>query len=219
MEGGDIVKNPLRKIFANLKLKNEEDNKPTKFGYLLILALIGLLLIVIGGLFQPSSDDKNMSLSTDSLTLDQKEKETFGQKKETKSEKVINLEKGYEEDLVYLLDKIQGVSEVEVMVNLNATKQKVYEKNLVIGQQTSEETDQNGGERIVEDSTKESEVVLVRQGDQEVPLLVQTKKPEVRGVLIVAKGVDHMQLKQWVVQAVSRVLDVPTHRVSVMPKN
>ncbi len=72
---------------------------------------------------------------------------------------------------------------------------------------------------MVEDENEEQQVVLVRQGDQEVPLLVETRKPEVRGVLVVAKGAEQATVQEWVVQAVSRVLDVPTHRISVMPKN
>jgi len=71
---------------------------------------------------------------------------------------------------------------------------------------------------LVEDETKETKLVYVRQGDQEVPVLVQTKKPEVRGVFIIAKGVENATVKKWVVESVSKVLDVPTYRISVMPK-
>ena len=68
------------------------------------------------------------------------------------------------------LNKIQGVSEAEVMVNLESTSIKVYEKNLIKGQQTTEETDTNGGTRETEDGTEETQTVLVRQGEREVPL-------------------------------------------------
>ena len=95
----------------------------------------------------------------------------------------------------------------------------MFEKNLITGKQITDEKDKNGGNREIEDHTEETEVVLVRQGDQEVPLQVQTKKPTVRGVFVVAKGVDHAEVKKWVVDSTSRILDVPTHRVSVMPKN
>ncbi|WP_053219249.1 stage III sporulation protein AG [Virgibacillus senegalensis] len=217
------MNNPLKNLLSHIKLKQGDDNKPTKLAYVLIVGLVGLLLIIVSGIFSSSDDGKDNMLSATPDSNTAKEQETFLAKKEDqtaeKDEEISDLESNYESQLTSLLEKIQGVSEVETMVNLDSTKQKVYEKNLVIGTQTTDETDQNGGERTLEDSTREQEVVLVRQGDKEVPLLVHTKKPDVRGVLVVAKGVDHMQVKQWVVEAVSRVLDVPTHRISVMPKN
>ena len=132
---------------------------------------------------------------------------------------VNELEQTYKKDLELMLSKIQGVENVEVMINLDSTNVKVYEKNLITGKQLTDEKDKNGGNREIEDHTEETEVVLVRQGDQEVPLLIQTKKPSVRGVLVVATGVDHATVKQWVIESTSRVLNVPTHKVSVMPKN
>lgn len=48
--------------------------------------------------------------------------------------------------------------------------------------------------------------------------MISKEKPAVAGVLVVAEGVENVQVKAWVVEAVSRVLDVAPHRVSVMPK-
>ncbi|WP_407268345.1 stage III sporulation protein AG [Radiobacillus sp. PE A8.2] len=215
------MQNPLSKLISNLKLKTGDGKKPTKLGYVLIVALIGLLLLIVGNMFQSANKDQNLAqLDTQTENLPSQEEETFMQKdEETKTDVVDDIETSYEKDLTELLEQIQGVSEVEVMVNLNSTHKKVYEKNLVIGTQTTEEIDQNGGERVIKDNSEEQQVVIVRQGDKEVPLLVQTTKPEVRGVLVVAKGADHLEVKGWVIEAVSRVLDVPTHKISVMPKN
>lgn len=186
--------------------------------YLIIIALIGLLLIIVGNLF--STESKNVKENEPFQITSEDEEITEASSKSEGIELIVEeLEESFEQDLKVMLEKIQGVSEVEVMVNIDSTNIKVYEKNLIRGQQTTDESDKNGGVRKVEDHTEESQVVLVRQGDQEVPLLVQTKKPEVRGVLVVAKGVDHATVKMWVIESVSKVLDVPTHRVSVMPKN
>ncbi|WP_369413915.1 stage III sporulation protein AG [Aquibacillus saliphilus] len=212
--------NPFEKLFSHYKLKTEDGKKPTKLGYILIIALIGLLILIVSNLFQSSSkDEPDLSLSSQDEGLSSEEQAAFLNKEDNKTSLVEEIETGYETDLINLLEKVQGISDVDVMVNLDSTNQQVYEKNLIIGTQTTEETDQNGGERYVEDATKEQQVVIVRQGDKEVPLVVQTKKPEVRGVFVVAKGVDHIELEQGVVEAVSRVLNVPSHKISVMPKN
>jgi len=203
----------IQKFLQLFQLKNLS----TKTKYLIIVALVALLLLILGNGFMTSNDTIENHM-TDTLEQTNEAEETIS--KDSPSELIVTeLEESYEKDLQKMLNNIQGVSEVEVMVNLDSTNIKVYETNLIKGQQITNESDTNGGIRKVEDQTEETQVVLVRQGDQEVPLLVQTEKPKVRGVFVVAKGVDHSEVKMWVIEAVSRVLDVPSHKVSVMPMN
>ncbi|GAA5415473.1 hypothetical protein Pryu01_00497 [Paraliobacillus ryukyuensis] len=211
------MENPFKKIFSMLKLKTKDGTKPTKVGYILIIGLIGILVLLVANMFQGQTTTQKPQTSSNQMREDLGE-ETFLQE-EKKTSNLDEVEKEYESELQALLEKIDGVSGVEVMVNLDATQKQVYEKNLIVGTQTTEETDQNGGERKIEDTSEEKQVVIVRQGEEEVPLLIQTKRPEVRGVLVVAQGVNNLEIEQWVTEAVSRVLDVPVHRISVMPKN
>ncbi|UOQ93703.1 stage III sporulation protein AG [Halobacillus shinanisalinarum] len=183
-------------------------NKPK---YFIIVGLIGVLFLVMSNFFQTPSNEAPPQQET--------VQEPTNKKQDTSEVSIGQLEVEYEKQLAPLLENISGVSEVELMINLAATKEKVYDKNLIISKQTTQETDTNGGEREIEDYSKEQQLVLVRQGDREVPLLIKTEKPEVRGVFVTAKGVDQMKVKGWVVEAVSRVLDVPSHRVSVLPKS
>ncbi len=222
-EANDLVgrrynlKNQI-KNFLQTKKSEHGGKLSKKAGYIIVVGLIGLLLLIVGNIFSSSTTDDNQSISNVASEVDKPAEETFSDKSKSTSN-VDDIESGYEDNLKEMLNNIEGVSDVEVMVNLESTKVKVYEKNLIAGQQSTTETDKSGGTREIEDNTKETQVVLVRQGDKEVPLLIRTKKPEVRGVFVVAKGVDHATVKKWVVDSVSRVLDVPTHRVSVMPKN
>jgi len=186
-----------------------------KTGFLIVFGLIGLMLLMIGNVFS-SSDNHSTGHDTE-ITPEKKTDMTAHQTSSSTSD-VQELESSYETDLEDMLNKIEGVSDAEVLVNLDSTTVKVYEKDLITNQQTTDEEDTNGGTRQVDDSTQESTVVLVRQADREVPLLVQTKKPDVRGVFVVANGVDHPSVEKWVVDSVSRVLDVPVHRISVKPK-
>ncbi len=75
-----------------------------------------------------------------------------------------------------------------------------------------------GGKRKIEDSSQEQQLVIIREGEKEVPIVIETKKPEIRGVLVVASGADNIQVKSWIIEAVTRSLGVPSHRVAVMPK-
>ncbi|MCP3032977.1 stage III sporulation protein AG [Halobacillus sp. A1] len=192
-------------------LTSKDGNSVNKRKYFIIIGIIGVLFILMSNWFQTPDTSSPPPVESDSETLSQEVEET--------SLSVEQLESEFESQLKPLLENIQGVSEVELMINLSATEEKVYDKNLIIGKQTTKETDKNGGEREIEDYSKEQQLVLVRQGDQEVPLLTKTNKPEVSGVFVTAKGVEQMKVKEWVVDAVSKVLDVPSHRVSVLPKS
>ncbi|RDW19159.1 stage III sporulation protein AG [Oceanobacillus arenosus] len=188
-----------------------------KTGYIIVLGLIGLLIIVLSNFFSPTKEEAEIDQAL--INPQPEDVEVTSAEESPLTSDVAELEKSYERDLEAMLNKIQGVTDAEVMVNLESTKVNVYEKNLIIGEQSTDENDRNGGTRKVEDRTEESQIVFVRQGDKEVPLLVKTERPKVSGVFVVAKGADHATVKSWIVEAVSRVLDVPTHRVSVMPKS
>lgn len=209
------------KLFSSDKTDSAKKIPSKKVGYVLVLALAGLLLMMIGNIFSSSSSDSNDEMNLQQQTennLQQQSREANSEEANVTSD-MEELEEIYKKDLEAMLNKVQGVSEAEVMINLDSTNVKVYEKDLIKSQQTTDESDRNGGTREVEDHTEEAQTVLVRQGDREVPLLIETKKPDVRGVFVVAKGADHASVRSWIVEAVSRVLDVPTHRISVMPKN
>ena len=116
------------------------------------------------------------------------------------------------------LDEMLGVKDTRVVVNIDSTEEQVLQKNKTTKNQTTNETDRDGGKRKVQDSSIDEQMVIIRNGDKEVPIVVQTKKPKIRGVLVVAKGAENIQVKKWIVEAVTRALDVPSYRVAVMPK-
>ncbi|MDY0405610.1 stage III sporulation protein AG [Virgibacillus sp. 179-BFC.A HS] len=206
----------IKKLLALLQSKDATGKKPNKLGYVVIIGLVGILLMIMSNIFISTPKSKEMAQSSNRQTNQAEEKGNALPASATSN--VDELESSYEKDLTAMLENIRGVSDVEVMINLDSTNIKIYEKDLITGKQVTDEKDKNGGNRQIEDNTEETHVVFVRQGDQEAPLLIQTKKPNVRGVFVVAKGVERATVKKWVVEAISRVLDVPTHRVSVMPR-
>lgn len=177
------------------------------------LALVGIIFIIFGDFFK-----KEREFELGVIHEQAESEEAVAKVNEQFITDISEMEAEYEKSLQTMLNKINGITEVEVMVNIDSTNVQMYEKDIVFGSQTTVETDQSGGRRTVEDETKETKVVYVRQGDQEVPVLLKTEKPLVRGVFIIAKGVENATVKQMVVEAVSRVLDVPTYRISVLAK-
>ncbi|MHA6251005.1 stage III sporulation protein AG [Oceanobacillus sp. CAU 1775] len=196
--------------------KDTKGKRTMKLRYFIVLGLAGILMILISNIFSSNSNNN------ENIVIDDMQNEQVKQIQnapEPSTNDINLLARAYEEDIANMLNKMQGVTEAEVMVNLDSSDVNIYERNLISGVQTTSEEDQGGGTRRVEDRTEDTQVVLVRQGDKESPVLVQTKRPEVRGVFVVAKGADQVTIKSWIIDAISSVLDVPSHRISVMPKD
>lgn len=217
-----MIKKPNPKsLFASFSLNNK--GKKVRITYLVALIFIGVAFMLLGSYFQnDDSSEPSMSLVTEEDENKGAEEENTpvfrSNDKEEEPKQDEQHERHLEEQLKNALEQIKGVTNVSVMVTVSGTETHIFEKNTQSKEQQTEETDREGGTRDVTDSTKDEEVVIIRNGDKEEPLLVQSDKPDIKGVLIVANGVDNIQVKTWVVEAVSRVLDIPSHRVSVMPR-
>src|SRR5690625_4881550 len=197
--------------------KKKKNNKKYRWPlhYMLLLGCAGILLMVLGSLFSPNEKEQELSVPP---TEELDDEPAFGSKVTEKTDPMSDYELRYENELQEVLEQIVGLSDVSVMINLAETERHMYEKDSNVKEQQTNETDREGGTRQVEDFSRDEQLVIVRQGDKEEPILTYKEKPRIRGVLVVAKGVENAEIKGWVVEAVSRVLDVPSHRVSVLPK-
>lgn len=218
----DQNKNTILKWIKQLFSKGNEDdqsNKRLSPQYVLILLSIGVLLMVFGNFFRttPSGNESEAVISAFNES-NQEDAPAFGGKNDGEPTTITEYEDRYENQLREALQDVSGISDVTIVVNVDATEEKVLQKNIITQSQTTDETDREGGKREVKDKSLEEQTVVVRKGDQESPIVVKTEKPEVTGVLVVAAGAENIQVKKWIVEAVTRSLDVPPHRVSVLPK-
>jgi stage III sporulation protein AG len=213
-------KGPL-KALQQLFMKESGDaaepgKKPGKFHYFLIVLLFGVAFMLISDLWGTEDQEASMVMSTESQP--EEDVPAFG-KGDSKDSVMKDYEDRYENQLKEALEQIAGVSDPTVVVNVESTERKVYEKNNATQTQVTKETDREGGNRSIEDKSSDEQLVIIRDGEKEVPIITETKKPKISGVLVVAKGADNIQVKKWIIESVTRALDVPSHRVAVMPKN
>lgn len=206
----------FKKLFRLQRLEGKKKGK-LPLPLIALGLFIGFALMLIGNFYPKEEVQRLPSTAVFSNKEEKEDVPVFGSKASA-PETMTDYEAYYENQLRDLLEQIVGVSDVSVMVNLAETERNIYEKNTSEKVQKTDETDREGGKRVVDDVTKDEQLVIIRNGDKEEPLLQRQEKPSIRGVLVVANGVDNVQVKAWVVEAVSRVLEVPTHRVSVMPK-
>ncbi|MGM0874167.1 MAG: stage III sporulation protein AG [Bacillota bacterium] len=197
-------------------LGQSNSKKPSKYQYFILVFVLGVAFMLVSNLFTNDELANNDVLPVTSTA--EESTEVFKQTKGESSGSISDYEAEYENQLKEVLETISGVGDVSVVVNVDSTAQKVVEKNSVTGSQLTEETDREGGKRKVEDHSTDEQVVIIQEGEKETPIIVQTKKPEIRGVLIVAQGADNIHIKKTIIDSVTRVLGVPSHRVAVASK-
>ncbi|RFU61934.1 stage III sporulation protein AG [Bacillus sp. V59.32b] len=211
----------LTKLF--IKDGEPKEKKPSLYAYVFVVLIIGVGIMMAENFLTTDQESQNGMDPNDAMpAFNDKESEeevpAFGRKEQVEIKSIKDYEKYLQTEMKEALEAISGVDDVKVVVNVDASEQKIFEKNKVTQKQITEETDQEGGKRTVEDSNIDEQLVIIKSGEKEGPIVLETKKPKIRGVLVVAKGAENIQIKKWIIEAVTRSLDVPSHRVSVMPK-
>ncbi|WP_027093770.1 stage III sporulation protein AG [Cohnella thermotolerans] len=192
------------------------------FRWLVLIGLIGAALLLVASLLNVKAVDPSRSPDISPPG----DGDAPGQQQETfltgggddSKDPFLDIESSLESRLKQMLENIVGVGTVDVMVSVDSTEETVVQLNEKETQQITNETDRNGATRHITDINKEGQVVLYEVSGGQSPIVVKKVKPKVRGVLIVAKGAENATVHRLIAEAVARGLDVPTHRISVVPR-
>ncbi|GIP20217.1 MULTISPECIES: stage III sporulation protein AG [Paenibacillus] len=117
-----------------------------------------------------------------------------------------------------ILEKIVGVGTVDVMVTVDSTEEVVVQRNMKDSQEQTDETDAGGGKRHVTQITRDGQIVTYESSGDKQPLISKKIKPKIRGVLVVARGAENKVVKQLIVDAVEKGLNVAAYQISVVPR-
>jgi stage III sporulation protein AG len=204
----------FKKLFQNTTGDGE---KSKRLGWILILGASGVAIMILSSFIQV----REASLPPDKNDSPQAEADAKPAAVTTSANDALSMveyEQRYEKELEEVLSKIGGVEDVSVIVNLNSTVEEVLQVDKRESRQVTTETDKNGGKRSVTQDTEDQKTAYYRGENGEKPVVIKKLKPQVRGVLVVARGVENLKVKAIVIEAVQRTLDVPVHRISVLPK-
>src|SRR4051812_29753800 len=111
---------------------NQSNHKKGKYIYLIVVLTLGTMIMLISNLFINNESSQNALPTFNNNNGDNQSKEdveTFGQKDSTGNSLIRDYELAYEAQLKEALDTIVGVSDVTVVVNVDATEKQVLEKN------------------------------------------------------------------------------------------
>lgn len=186
--------NELKKLLDDKKITN-----------VLTIALVIAFVLIALNVFYP-----------DMFKEKEKVKSTLSEEVET-----INTKEEYEEtqkkELKNILESMSGVGKVQVMINFKSGESKVlaYDSSKQIV--STEEKDTEGGTRVSNQTNDGTTVVMTNEGGDNEPFIVETYKPKIEGIMILAEGASDSRIKYDIQKAVSSLYGLSAEKVNVYP--
>ncbi|GGF87048.1 stage III sporulation protein AG [Paenibacillus abyssi] len=180
--------------------------------WLLLIGAIGIGLMIMNSFFSL----KQVEPAADTVPPPPEAQETLLGRVEPES-MFASIEHPLENRLKEILEKIVGVGTVDVLITIESTEELVVERNEKLTQQSTEETDKNGGRRHITSYTKDGQVVLYEVAGENTPIITKRINPRIRGILVVARGAENQTVRQLIVDAIQKGFHVQSHRISVLP--
>lgn len=182
--------------------------KNMKKDQLLILLLSGILLMVVVVPTGKKEDTKK--------TADTGSQKTGGEITGMNEESYTAY---LENRLSQILSKIEGAGEVDVMITLKSTSEKILNKDVESDQETVTEEDSQGGTRQSSNVSKKESTVY-DGGSQETgtPYVSKEISPQIEGVIVIADGGGSAVVKENISSAVQALFDIEPHKIRIMKK-
>ncbi|MGL5149957.1 MAG: stage III sporulation protein AG [Clostridium sp.] len=139
--------------------------------------------------------------------------------KETSGGTVLTYEDKQKEDLKNILSQIKGVGSVDVFITYEGGEKKEIAYDSTVQVANTEETDTEGGKRLNKTENQGDKVVMSSENGGTKPFVVETKKPRVTSVMVVADGAGNTKVKYDLQKAVGDLFDVSLDKVNVFSKN
>ena len=118
-----------------------------------------------------------------------------------------------------ILSKIQGVGEVEVLINYSESSEIVPMYNENTKSSNTEETDTSGGTRTIQETDSQKEIIYQENSGEKTPITQKVVEPKIEGAIITAKGANNAEVKAKIIQAVEAVTGLATHKIQVFEMN
>ena len=173
---------------------------------MLIIALLGILLFIIA------------------IPIDKKESEEKQQVQnvlENHTEESVHEEFDYcyamEDRIEAILSCMEGVGEVQVMVTVKSSGERIVEKDEPVTRNTITEKDGNGGSRSTNDSSFSYETVYeTDENGKKVPYVVKQLEPEIEGITVVCKGGGNTYIQKNISDALVALFHIEAHKIKVV---
>lgn len=181
-------------------------NKITNKKYinkLLTILILGIMLLITASIFKDNKKEEVTKKDNIEKEIKETDVEDYAYILERKLEKILS--------------QIKGAGNVDVMITLDETTEKIPAVNKTKNQEKTNEEDSQGGVREI--NREDSTLQVVTKGNGDSILVLKEVKPKIKGVIIVAEGAYDIEVKEQLYKAVKTVLDVSGNKVEVYSSN
>ena len=121
------------------------------------------------------------------------------------------------QNLAEIICSISGAGSTKVMLTMESTVEQVYATDKSVTQKDSNNTRQSDTADNKDLSTQSTYITVELSDGTQQTVLIKEIQPKVRGVLVVCEGGDNEVVKEKVTDAVTKMLDISSSKVSVAP--
>lgn len=202
-----MLKEKLGQVKAMMVKKTEGNPKKTIENLVVFVIILVVTIVAINMIWKedkqnPSEQDDTKVLAQKNQTIQEKESQVVEQNE-------------LEQKLEAILSKIEGAGNVEVLITYSQSSELVPVYNESSTVSTTEESDQQGGTRRIEENTTQKEVIYEENSGQKELVTQKVINPKVEGAIILAEGAEDSTVKTNIVQAVEAVTGIATHKIQV----
>lgn len=134
------------------------------------------------------------------------------------SEGESSYEKQLETRVREILKHVDGVGEVDVMIVLKASAEKVIHVDENEVRSLTEETDSSGVGRKSESQELGRETVMMSSGGSSEPVVQKELKPELSGIIISASGGGSPTVRAEISEAMEALFGLPANKIKVLKR-
>ena len=114
-----------------------------------------------------------------------------------------------------ILMKLQGVDDVSVLITYEETNKIIPMYNEDNQESITKEEDTQGGTRVINESSSRKEIVYEENNGQKHVVTSTVVTPEIKGAVVIAKGVSNGTVKSNIIQAVEALTGLSAHKIQV----
>lgn len=203
-----MLKEKLKKLLPNKE--GEEPNNKRKLENIVVFVVILIITIIIINVIWNGDDINKNEVPNDSnkKLAEESYENNIVQGESTNESRMVS-------DLESILSKINGVGKVKVMVTYSETSKVVPVYNEESTEENTEETDSEGGTRKVTQTDNRKEVIYEESNGNKTLITQSVVSPKIEGAIITAEGANDANTKTNIIQAVSAVTGLATHKIQV----
>ncbi len=190
----------LEKLTGGRKLRKDQ---------WLIVILMGVLLCVISLPVEKSETKSDISDNTGAKISELKQPSTDVQS----ADYVREWEEKLEKSLLF----IEGAGQVKVLITLQESEQRVLARDGTESiSETTEEDAAGGSRRVTENRIEKKTIYTVDERGQDVPYVIKTITPSVKGVVVIAQGADQPEVRQNIIEAIQVLFDIDMNKITIV---